>query len=205
MSFVTNGYEVVNGAIDPFCAKLLATEFQLLRDNIYRESNVDLKNETFNNDDQVPISFSWYAPLCFESLMVHLLPKVEEVTGKILYPAYSYARIYYNGAVMERHHDRKSCQYSATITIEVDDEVGPWEIFMRNFDGEANALVLPTGSMVVYRGDKLEHWREDPYKGKKQIQAFLHYVDADGEYANFKWDTRPMLGGPVSSKMDHSK
>lgn len=205
MSFDTNGYEVVNNAIDAFTAKLLATEFQLLRDNIYRESNVNPNIRTFNNDDQVPISFSWYAPLCFESLMVGLLPKVEEVTGKKLYPAYSYARIYYTGAVMERHHDRKSCQYSATITIEIDEEAGPWEIYMRNFDGDASPLILPAGTMVVYRGDKLEHWREEPFKGKQQIQAFLHYVDVDGEYANFKWDTRPMLGGPVSSKRDHSK
>ena len=100
--------------------------------------------------------------------------------------------MYYNGAEMAVHRDRPSCQYSATMTIEVD-ETGPWEIWMENKYGDCSPFVIPVGSMLVYSGDKLAHWRET-YTGKRQIQAFLHYVDADGEYANFKYDKRPMLG-----------
>jgi hypothetical protein len=194
-TFNTLGYEVVPNAIDSFTAKLLATEFEMLRDNTYRENNVDLSKVGLSNDWQVKDCFSWYSPYCFESLLLLMKPVIEEVTGKKLLPAYSYARIYYNGATMQKHVDRESCQYSVSMTIDVD-ESGPWEIWMRDFRGEAKPFILPVGSMVVYRGDKLEHWREDPYKGKKQIQAFLHYVDSNGQYKDHAFDFRPMLGAP---------
>jgi alkylated DNA repair dioxygenase AlkB len=125
---------------------------------------------------------------------MHLQPKVEEITGKKLYPAYSYARIYYNKASMPCHIDRPACQYSVSITIEVDPT--PWEIWMENHSGDASAIMLNVGDMIVYQGDKLKHWR-DEYPGKKQIQAFLHYVDADGKYADYKYDKRAYLGREI--------
>jgi hypothetical protein len=67
---------------------------------------------------------------------------------------------------------------------------------MRNLKGEASAITIPVGSMVVYRGDQLEHWR-NTYTGNKQIQVFLHYVDVNGQYADHKFDKREMLGRPL--------
>jgi hypothetical protein len=189
MSFQTNGYQLVE-AISSDTAKLLATEFEIVRDNIARERGVD--KESYMGCDQVEKSFAWYGTYGFEALLLHLKPLVEQVTGKRLYPTYNFARMYYNGATMAVHRDRPSCQYSATITIDVD-ETGPWEIWMENKFGDCSPVSIPVGSMLVYCGDKLAHWREE-YKGKRQIQAFLHYVDADGQYADFKYDKRPMLG-----------
>ena len=163
----------------------------MLHDNV--KFNANTEDKYWSNDPQVDKSFSWYGPYCFEALLQYTLPTMEKLTGKRLYPAYSYARIYYNGATMARHKDRPSCQYSATVTIEVDDS-GPWEIGMQNYAGEEKMLSLPVGTMVAYRGDQLDHWREEPYNGNKQIQAFLHYVDADSEYSNLKYDQRVMLG-----------
>lgn len=120
---------------------------------------------------------------------------MEKVTGKKLHPTYSYARIYYNGATMESHVDRPSCQYSATLTVDVDDS-GPWEIWLESLKSETLPIKIPVGSMLVYRGDLLNHWRNQ-YKGTKQIQAFLHYVDADGKYAHNIYDKRSMLGQPA--------
>jgi hypothetical protein len=188
------GYQVVENAISQESAKLLATEFQLLRDVDCYKKNLETDKIHYRNDEQVEKAWHYYSPICFESLMLVMLPKVEEVTGKKLYPAYSYARIYYNGATMRSHTDRESCQYSTTITIEVD-ETGPWDIWMKNLNGESSALSLPVGSMAVYRGDKLDHWRTE-YTGKKQIQAFLHYVEIGGEYDRYKFDRRPMLALP---------
>jgi hypothetical protein len=54
-------------------------------------------------------------------------------------------------------------------------------------------LILDKGDIVVYKGMVSEHWRE-PYKGKQQIQIFMHYVDADGPHAEWSLDKRPMLG-----------
>jgi hypothetical protein len=194
MSFAIDGYEVVHNVIGLDTAKILATEFEILKDNIYFLHGIDPNNDTFSNDIQVTKSFSWYSPVCFESLMLFMQPTMEKITGKRLYPTNSYARIYHNGAVMPRHTDEPRCQYSATVTMSVDEKTGPWEIWMTNLVGEAKSLILPVGSMAVYSGNILPHWREEPYKGQRQIQAFLHYVDADGIYADQKYDGRDMLG-----------
>ena len=191
-TFEQTGYDIERGVISKDAARLMAIEFQMLRDNYYYNNRIDQTNMFEKNDHQVKKSFCWYGPYCFESLLEYMKPKMEELTGTSLYTTYSYARIYYNGADMPVHLDRTSCQYSATITIEVD-ETGPWEIYMENYSGDAKPLSLDVGDICIYRGDKLKHWRTE-YKGKKQIQAFLHYVDANGEYAGDKFDRRKFLG-----------
>ena len=193
IAFEQNGYDIARGVVSKDAARLMAIEFQMYRDNYYYTNKIDQNNLFHSNDSQVEKSFSWYGAYCFESLLDYMTPKMEELTGKSLYPTYSYARIYYNGAEMQRHLDRTSCQYSATITIEIDD-TGPWEIYMEDYSGEAHPLILNVGDICIYRGDKLKHWRDD-YKGKKQIQAFLHYVDVNSEYATDKFDRRNLLGG----------
>jgi hypothetical protein len=192
MTFYNNGYELVKDAISSEIAHLLSIEFNMLRDNVFTQNGMDLNAVGFNNDPQVEKSFSWYGAYCFESLLLMMKPVVEKVTNKKLHPTYSYARIYYNGAIMKKHIDRPSCQYSATMTIEVD-ETGPWEIWMENMAGDCAPVKIPVGSMLVYRGDVLNHWR-DEYKGNKQIQVFLHYVDADGPYSENIYDGRKLLG-----------
>ena len=51
--------------------------------------------------------------------------------------------------------------------------------------------------MLIYRGEKVEHWREafNAPMGAWQTQVFLHYVDKNGPYGDFcKFDSRPALG-----------
>ena len=201
-SFNEQGYQMVDNAISKETAKLLSLEFNMLRDNVYLANNIPLDVIGFNNHysiasiESVEKSFCWYGFYGFESLLKMMLCKVEGVVGKSLYPTYSYARIYYNGAEMAAHIDRPSCEYSATMTLQVEEGKEPWEIWMRNLKGEASAITIPVGSMVVYRGDQLEHWR-NTYTGNKQIQVFLHYVDVNGQYADHKFDKREMLGRPL--------
>ena len=101
-------------------------------------------------------------------------------------------RIYYAGASMPKHVDRDSCEYSATLTLDTDGNE-PWHIWMTDAAGSSSALALPVGSMCVYKGRELEHWR-DTFTGTKQTQVFIHYVDANGPFAHLKFDGRPMLG-----------
>jgi hypothetical protein len=195
-SFIDNGYAVIRQAIGKETAKLIAIEFNMLRDNTFYSSNVDLNSVGFLNDATTELSFAWYSAYCSEALVELLLPKIEEVVGRKLYPSYSYSRIYYNGAVLNRHIDRPGSDYAVSITIDIDDtQLEPWPIHIKNFKGEDTVLTLDIGDVCVYHGDKLEHWRE-PYKGKKQIQSFLFYVADESN----KFDSRPMLGASSDTK-----
>jgi len=193
MTFKTNGYEVVKNVITKETAIILDQTFQILRDCIYHVSGTPFDDKTAHGDDQIPQSFSRHGYPCFEALMVLVQPIIEKATGLRLLPTYTYARIYYEGAELKKHTDRPSCQISATMTLATDGT--DWPIYMRNLKGKENQLNLGVGDMCIYRGMDLEHWRE-PYTGQRQTQVFMHYVDADGPYAEWQFDKRARLGLP---------
>lgn len=185
------GYEIVENAIEKQTAELLSHSMQMARDVFYFENRLPPEEIGYQNDTLVDKCWYVYSLYPFESLLKMMLPIVERVTGKTLYPTYSYARIYYQDAVMPPHIDRPSCEYSATVTIDIDEE--PWDIWIKDLKGVERPIKLDVGSMCVYMGTKCLHWR-DKYSGKRQIQAFLHYVDANGKYYNQMYDGRVMLG-----------
>ena len=195
MSFAKEGCVVLRNVIHPQLLKHLAFQFDMLKSVIYYTEKRD--NIEFKGDEQVGNSFAHYGSWGFESLMEIIRPEVEKATKLQLYPTYSYARIYYNGATLNKHRDRYSCEISATACIENGEE--PWDIFFETRTKKQVSFRLNPGDIAIYRGVELLHWRE-PYQGSKQIQAFLHYVDVNGPYSAFKYDTRPMLGMPSESK-----
>lgn len=195
-TFHTYGYQIVEDAVSKETASILSTEFTLFRDLITRNNPQELASTSFS-DKMVERCFAWYAHTPFEALLIHLQPKVEEIVGKKLYPCYSYGRIYYNGAIMAKHTDRRSCEYSTTLTLDIDDT--PWGIWFTDLQNTTKELILDVGTMCVYQGNTLEHWREF-YTGKKQIQVFLHYVDSTGPYAHCKFDGRPCLGESLGTR-----
>ena len=58
-----------------------------------------------------------------------------------------------------------------------------------------NSISLKPGDAVVYEGIRIPHWR-DEFKGDGQAQVFLHYVDADGEHKDHKYDKKTAIGYP---------
>ena len=78
------------------------------------------------DDKQIPNTYSQYSNIAMETLMLKCQPKMEEVTGLKLYPAYTYARIYKKGDELRRHKDRPSCEISTTLNLGGD----PWPIFI---------------------------------------------------------------------------
>lgn len=188
MTFKENGYEVVKNVISEQLLQHLKTEFELLKNIEFLLSKE--KNPYAFGDEQSPKSFSVYSALCFESLALQLNDLVSDITGFDLVPTYTYARIYYNGAILEPHTDRKSCEYSTTICI---DSTDIWDFCIRDKFEKENILKLNPGDMCVYSGCELEHWRY-PYTGTQQIQCFLHYINSKGPYKEFKYDKRPIMG-----------
>jgi hypothetical protein len=188
MSFKENGFEIVRNVIEPQLLLHLKTEFEMIRDINFFISGE--KNPYSFGDGQSPNSFSIYSATCFESLSLILNQKMNEITNLNLVPTYTYARIYYKGAILKPHTDRPSCEYSTTICI---DSADLWDFYIKNKNNKTIKLKLNPGDMCVYSGCELEHWRE-PYQGNQQIQCFLHYVNSQGPHKNHKFDKRPMLG-----------
>lgn len=196
-NFATDLYEVVRGAVTPEQLQHMDIEFELIKKLQYMQGGQSEENKSMFGDSQVTNSFAYYSALCFEALSLQLQPLMEEITGKKLYPTYTYARIYYNGATMAIHKDRPSCQFSSTVNISIDED--PWEIWFETLNGEHKAVKLWPGDLIVYKGDTLNHWR-DAYQGQRQTQAFLHYVDKNGNYRDYKWDHRPYIGTAANSR-----
>jgi hypothetical protein len=193
--FKTKGYVYVKNAIDDDLVNLV--------------SNYSLIDEQQNyspEDCQIHNSHSSYGDPLMESLLLQMLPLMEENTGLKLYPTYSYYRVYRPGAELLSHTDRPSCEVSTTVTFKFDykEQTGSylWPIFM---DGVA--CNMNPGDLVIYRGCDLEHWRDKftAPEGSYHIQAFLHYVDVNGPFSKYKWDGRPSIGFLKTSRKSQIK
>jgi hypothetical protein len=179
-------YKIFKKVIAVETCELIKNTLEITKNSTYFRNNVPLSDTKRFGDEQSPDSYVNYGHSITEALLLTVLPYVETFTNKKLYPTYSYSRIYWKEAILNKHKDRPSCQYSATVCIDYDP--APWPIFMGG-----DEVILETGDIVCYKGCDVEHWRE-PYKGNQQIQVFLHYVDQFGEYSNLKFDGRTMLG-----------
>jgi len=165
-------------------------------------------------DSQIPNTYSQYANMAFETLLLKLHPVMEKTTGLKLHPNYSYARIYKPGDELKRHKDRFSCEISTTLNLGGD----KWPIYIepnpkkgkvkdnQYFSDHTKGIKvnLNPGDMLVYRGNVLEHWRE-PFDGQCCVQAFLHYNNAKTKGADENiYDRRPHLGLPSWFKKNES-
>ena len=132
-----------------------------------------------------------------ESLLEQVRPAVEAVTGKALWPTYSYFRIYEKGMELTPHRDRPACEFSVSVCLGRDrsnlpDDAPDWPLF-----ADGTPLASAPGSGVIYRGCEVEHWRE-PLDANHHAQMFLHYIDRAGKWGEIcKFDCRPRLGVPA--------
>ena len=78
------------------------------------------------NDQQAPDTYSHYADIAMETLLLKVQPRMEKETGLKLIPTYAYARIYKNGDILHRHKDRFSCEISTTMNLGGDE----WPIYL---------------------------------------------------------------------------
>jgi predicted 2-oxoglutarate/Fe(II)-dependent dioxygenase YbiX len=160
-------------------------------------------------DTQCPLSEAIHGASVFDSLLEQLLPNFEAASGKKLYPTYAYARLYAPGEELKIHRDRPACEISATLTLGFEGD--PWPIYIADYvepnqgrevitqQGETkyianeSKILMGIGDAVIYKGQEKPHWRNTYKEGKWQAQVFLHYVDANGPNAEWKYDKRPKL------------
>jgi hypothetical protein len=190
--FEKHGYSVIPNVLSPQVCELIYIQCKMIEEIKCYEKSVKT-SEILLGDPQVEKSFSYYAPLCCESLCVYLKPVIEKHINKELLPTYSYMRIYYKGAHLKKHTDREECEISASVCINMN-SVKPWEFCLTDKTGKNVSISLNSGDLVVY-SRYLEHWR-DEYTGTEQTQTFLHYVDKNGPYTNRVLDSRKLMGLP---------
>lgn len=107
---------------------------------------------------------------------------VEQTLNLKLFSAYSFWKCYTYGAILEQHTDRPSCEFSVTAFIDADKK--DWPIYM-----EDKPIYLDSGDAVIYKGTEVPHGRK-MFDGDYHIQTFLHYVNQEGPYKNFKGDNQ---------------
>jgi|TARA_R110002020_G_scaffold21692_3_gene73680 hypothetical protein len=214
MSFKKNKYAIIRQAISKDLACFVANYFSMQK-QVYDTCRKARYFSPFENilgyyeepDGQIPNTYSHYADIAMETLMLKCQPKMEKITGLKLYPAYTYARLYKYGDVLKRHKDRFSCEISTTMHLGGDE----WPIYLepdaskgeekpgQGYISEKTKGIkvdLKPGDMLVYSGCELEHWR-NKFKGKECTQVFLHYNNrkTPGAKDNM-FDRRPHLGLP---------
>ena len=191
MSFQEKKYQVIEQALSYELANFIFNYFLLKREAVawMYKNNITYDTGMLGTwrDEQIPNTYSHYSDPVMETLLMKVLPRMQDETELKLLPTYSYARLYKKEDILYRHKDRPSCEISTTIHLGGD----RWPIFI-----EGNEVILDIGDMLVYSGCDLEHWRE-PFQGDTCGQVFLHYNHKNGPFAEKNiFDKRPMLGIP---------
>tara|TARA_E500000318_G_scaffold874_1_gene1180 strand:+ start:920 stop:1462 length:543 start_codon:yes stop_codon:yes gene_type:complete len=159
------------------------SEIELLRNYTIMKH----RNNTNNFDEVQSKTFDtyFYGDPITDSLMLAKLKLMEQETGLILLPTYSFWRMYSYSADLKEHKDRDACEISVTVMIGGDGT--PWPIYMGD-----TPIDMEPGDACIYLGCELNHSRKE-FEGDWHSQAFLHYVDANGPKAKEKFDRRPFL------------
>jgi hypothetical protein len=213
MSFKKNKYVVIREAVSKDLAEFIYNYF-LMKKQVYDTCLAERYLSPFetllggyeSSNGQMPNTYSNYADIVTETLMLKCQPIMEKTTGLKLQPAYTYARMYKKGDVLKRHKDRFSCEISTTMKLGGEDwsiyldptntETQPENVPYKIIGNKGVRIDLKPGDMLVYRGLDLEHWR-NKFKGKSCGQVFLHYNNekTPGSSQNL-FDKRPHLGLP---------
>jgi hypothetical protein len=176
--------------------KLSAQRLSFIENKYPEKNNIEFYGSFGDGQSN---DFSRYGDPIFDALVDTSVDKVQEIVNVPLLSNYSYYRLYTTGAILEKHIDRPSCEYSVTVCLgynvsNVDQNSYPdydWPMFV-NDQGTALPIHLKPGDAIIYKGCEIEHWRE-PFWGLNHAQLFLHYSEANGKF-NIEKDGRPVMG-----------
>jgi hypothetical protein len=163
--------------------KLLPVDFSQFFTHVLMR-HADLKEN--QGDSQIPNAKSILDhEYMFETLQERFWTTIEMIVGEELIPTYSYARLYSNGDILEKHTDRPACEVSVTLQLGRSHHYA-WPIYMGG-----NRYDIAEGDGVIYKGCDIEHWRDkcDGPDGYYSGQVFLHYVRKNGTYASEAGDS----------------
>lgn len=186
--FEKNGYVFIKELLDESTVSVLSQyyEYKILRGE-WKESDKDDTSKYY-----------YYADPLTEVFLKICQPSIEQACGLLLFPTYSYARIYQNGEKLLPHVDRESCEISVTINIA--NKGAPSPVWMQYGDEIPTKYSLSPGDAIVYKGIDVMHWRRPLKEDQLVVQCMLHYVDVDGINKKYKYDMRQSLGMKFSGE-----
>jgi hypothetical protein len=122
------------------------------------------------------------APLLYDEPLTSFLnallaPLVARLTDERPRPTFSYLRVYDPGAVLRPHRDRPSCRWN--VDLVVGGEPAPsrqnaWPLRIEGRGG-VHSVRLGLGDGLLYRGERVRHWRRPQPRGRTTVLASLHY------------------------------
>lgn len=155
-------------------------------DSLAQDFKTYALNNLLSNDPQAQNSECVYNFLPFVRLLVKKTSQVSELIGEEVLPTYTYARIYKENSILDKHKDRDACEISLTINLLKDAD---WPIYFEKPNGHVSYVELRPGDAAVYLGCDSWHWRER-YSGSRYIQVFTHYVRSFGPRASSFFDIK---------------
>jgi hypothetical protein len=184
--FQSKGYLIIR---DFFEAKSLYEYSRWAGDRYLRGEDTNKPVVYGIRNDLADISrIGFYRDPVMEQILIKLLPKVEALVGLELYKTYSFWRLYKKGDILRKHRDRYACEISVTMTVGYDGP-RPWPIYAIDKNQKQVRVDLEAGDALIYKGIEMYHWR-DANGIDTQAQLFLHYVDKNGPYSEWKDDKK---------------
>lgn len=128
----------------------------------------------------------------FPDISDHIHERVEDAFDKELLPTYNYSRIYHKGDILHKHTDRPSCECSVTLNLGNLPTDQSWAMGVSPSVDNPEEIYydMKVGDATAYYGCDMPHWRK-PLTYDVCYQVFIHYVDANGPYA--EWHAREQL------------
>jgi hypothetical protein len=131
---------------------------------------------------------AFYGDMLFDVLLMRKTKVLESEINIKLLPTYSFWRCYSYNSILKNHKDRPACEFSVSVHIDSSGERWPFIVDGKEF-------YLNQGDGLFYKGNEVFHSRPTFY-GDFYLQTFLHYVNAEGEFADHIRDKRSYLGTP---------
>lgn len=199
-SYAVNGYALLERLFPPIVLDVFHAKMQ--QDLSLKGNPAFVSQTALLTKPAIEVYSRQYAPMA--AFHWGLTPVVAAVAGCELAPTYAYFRAYQQGDVCLVHSDRHACEHSLSLTIHLADEQ-PWALCVEkrridapeavepDFGGQAfTPLPMSAGDAVMYRGVEHRHGRIEPNPNSWSAHLFLHWVDANGPYADHAFD-RVML------------
>jgi hypothetical protein len=136
----------------------------------YRDGDALVANRMNCHNDRLCRSFH----VEFSKVLIPLFPELVK-------PSYCYLGIYHDQAELPKHTDREQCRWNVSVILDSSPEItnlnDSWPIYLEPAACEQVRLSAVIGDAIVYRGDKIPHWREPLPKQFNQVSiCFFHYV-----------------------------